>query len=487
MGRGGVEGNPFIEAGHGAKSASPGMVSSFGACTLHFLLDVNQVGLEVENGQVLETFTHCAADCLAEREVLAVPMLTLPYQRIVAECLTRADALATLDEDALQGAAAEPLLLDWHVIEDRPAKELRIQLIVNLARFQSRLREVEDASFEAECAAALIDILAQHVRGQPLDDVERTAIAETGKRRPRFVMRSFRRTVDVPDFGEPDEPTPENYKVARRSLAELFMAQGVAPDRYELGPAKILIMAARNAYRDMVHERLRVLDRESLLRYCVTQIDTASADYDQQVLRHQQSLAHEVEYDREQSQADAHQKFTRNARNFRYAIEAALFLTQSRPAPVQASNLLEVIGMIDWLLVLYEASDVLHNEIEVGGLALDHQYVPEVFYSDKGHAQKDEFALEMAAMRLGKGVADEDALEKLLVDENFLSALDAAWLADLGFRYRDLLKILSTLINWVGVGGANELAFGYEASALDIARRRRRPRSVRRVSRAACH
>ena len=246
-------------------------------------------------------------------------------------------------------------------------------------------------------------------------------------------------------------------------------------------------MAARNAYRDMVHERLRVLDRESLLRYCVTQIDTASADYDQQVLRHQQSLAHEVEYDREQSQADAHQKFTRNARNFRYAIEAALFLTQSRPAPVQASNLLEVIGMIDWLLVLYEASDVLHNEIEVGGLALDHQYVPEVFYSDKGHAQKDEFALEMAAMRLGKGVADEDALEKLLVDENFLSALDAAWLADLGFRYRDLLKILSTLINWVGVGGANELAFGYEASALDIARRRRRPRSVRRVSRAACH
>ena len=86
---------------------------------------------------------------------------------------------------------------------------------------------------------------------------------------------------------------------------------------------------------------------------------------------------------------------------------------------MQASNLLEVIGMIDWLLVLYEASDVLHNEIEVGGLALDHQYVPEVFYSDKGHAQKDEFALEMAAMRLGKGVADEDALEKLLVDEIF--------------------------------------------------------------------
>ena len=250
-------------------------------------------------------------------------MLTLPYQRIVAECLTRADALATLDEDALQGAAAEPLLLDWHVIEDRPAKELRIQLIVNLARFQSRLREVEDASFEAECAAALIDILAQHVRGQPLDDVERTAIAETGKRRPRFVMRSFRRTVDVPILVNLMSP-PENYKVARRSLAELFMAQGVAPDRYELGPAKILIMAARNAYRDMVRAAARV-GSQSLLRYCVTQIDTASADYDQQVLRHQQSLAHEVEYDREQSQADAHQKFTRNARNFRYAIEAALF------------------------------------------------------------------------------------------------------------------------------------------------------------------
>lgn len=441
-----------------------------GLCTLHFVLDVNLVGLEVQNGRVLETFTHCAADCLAERELLATSMLALPYRRVVVDCVTRPDSLATLGAGEIQVAAAEALVLEWHVLKDRPSEELRGRLVVNLARVQSRLQEVEDASFEAECATALIDILVQHVRGQPLDAAERTAIAETGSRRPRFVMRSFQRTVDVPDFAEPDEPTPENYKVARRRLAELFMAQGVAPGRYELGQAKTLIITARNAYRDMVHERLSAVDRESLLRYCARQIDVASAEYDRQVLRHQQSLSHEVEYDREQSQADSYQKFTRNTRNFRYAIEAGLFLTQPRPATAQPSDLLEIIGMVDWLLVLYEASDVLHNEIEVGGIVLDHQYVPEVFYSDKGDAQKDAFSLEMASLRLGKDVADEDKLEPPFADDNSLAALDAAWLADLGFRYRDLLKVLSTLINWVGVGGATELAFGYEASAMSIAK-----------------
>lgn len=93
---------------------------------------------------------------------------------------------------------------------------------------------------------------------------------------------------------------------------------------------------------------------------------------------------------------------------------------------------------------------MLHNGIEVGGLNVDDQYVPEVFFSETRAAQQDEFAREMAALRLGIGVAEEDKLDKPLADVNFLRKLDAAFLTDLGFTYRDLLKVLSTLINWVG-------------------------------------
>lgn len=440
-----------------------------GPCTVHFVLDVDLVNLSVEDGRVLETFVHCAADCLAERDALAVSMVPLPYKRVVIECLAQPGSLATLSEEEGRLAGNKDLLKEWQVVDDQPLQELHGQLVVNLARVQARMEQVEDAGFEVECATTLLDTLAQHVRGRPLTPDERNLLAQTTNRRPRFVMRRVRRTVDVPDYAEPEQPTLENYKVARRNLAELLKSQGVVPGRYELDEAKALINSARSAYRDAVHERLRAFDRDSLITYCVQQIDAACADYDKQVMRVRHSLDHEVDYDREQLLAEAHEQFTRDSRNFRYAAEAALFLTDAKPASADGADVLEVIAMINWLFVLYQASDVLHNGIDVGGLSVDKEYIPEVFYSEERDAQQDAFAREMAALRLGMGVAHEDQLDEALTDEGFLARLNAAFLDNLGFTYSNLLQIFSTLVSWVTAGGATDLAFSYEASMQDIA------------------
>ncbi|MBB4224899.1 hypothetical protein [Variovorax guangxiensis] len=438
--------------------------------TVHVVLDVDLVDLQSQDGNVLETFVHCAADCFAEREAELQSIGTLPYSRIVIECVAQADALASLAEEEIETAADRELLLSWRVIENQASDEVRIRCVINLSRVFARLRVVEDASFEVECAVALMDVLLTHAHGRRLSESERQVLADTGSRSPRFVMRSYERTVDVPDFGRPDTPAPEAYKVARRKLAEILMAQGVKPGRYELGEAKQLINAARATYRELVHERLRSFDRESLLRYCATQLDTTSAQYDSQVMRHRNSLAHDVDYDREDSQAEAHEQFTRDSRNLRYAVEAGLFLTQPQPTEARPAEILEVLGMIDWLLVLYGASDVLHNEIEVGGLDVDDQYIPEVFFSSARDAQQAKFSREMAALKLGAGVNTEDKLEEPFEDEKFIESLDAAFLIDLGFTYRDLLKVFSTLQNWIGIGAGAALAFSYEALPSDIAR-----------------
>lgn len=438
--------------------------------TIHIVLDVDLVGLQSQDGMVLETFVHCAADCIAEREAELQAVATLPYSRIVIECVAQADALASLAEEEVEAVASRELVLSWRVIDDHAPDEIRLRCVINLSRVFARLRVVEDATFEVECAVALMDVLLTHTHGRLLRESERQALADTANRPPRFVMRSYKRTVDVPDFGEPETPAPEAYKVARRKLAEVLMAQGVKSGRYELGEAKKLINAARATYRELVHERLRSFDRESLLRYCVVQIDTTSAQYDRQVRRHRHSLAHDVDYDREESLAEAHEQFTRDSRNLRYAAEAGLFLTQPQPVEARPAEILEVLGMIDWLLVLYGTSDVLHNEIEVGGLDVDDQYVPEVFFSDARDAQQAEFRREMAALKLGAGVNTDDKLEEPFEDEKFIQSLDAAFLIDLGFTYRDLLAVFSTLENWVGIGAGAALAYSYEASHAEIAR-----------------
>ncbi|MDN8688461.1 hypothetical protein Q0L85_13985, partial [Staphylococcus aureus] len=76
-------------------------------------------------------------------------------------------------------------------------------------------------------------------------------------------------------------------------------------------------------------------------------------------------------------------------------------------------------------------------------------------------SQEEVFGLEMAALRLGINVAEEDKVTTELSTQAYMELLDAAFAKDLRFTYSHMLQVLSTLIQWVSGGGAQELACGY--------------------------
>lgn len=444
--------------------------SVIGTCTLHFILDVDAVDLDPRDGSLLELFVHCAADSIAERASIISPFLQLPFRRVNLHCFSAPHLLASAADEQTQQAVVMPLVTAW---DERPrsgSHSYQAQLTVNLAKLVEDLEDAEDARFEVACAVAVVERLFAAL-GDPMPPELREALAGTAGRLPRFTLGRMQRMVDVPDFTQPQVPRPEDYKVARRDLAILLKAQGVTPGTYTLAAAKALINPARAAYRDAVHQRIRALDRESLLRYCVEQYDALIASYDRDELRIKQSLRHEVDYDREQSLAEAHEKFVRESRNYRYLLESALVLTSPQASPARAETVLSIQAMVDWLFVLYGASDVLHNGIDVGGLRVDDQYVPEVFYSEVRDAQEEMFGREMAALRLGVNVAEEDKITTALSMQEYIAVLDAAFAKDLRFTYSHMLQVLSTLILWVSAGGAQALACGYVSDRQTMAER----------------
>src|SRR5690606_19781708 len=105
---------------------------------------------------------------------------------------------------------------------------------------------------------------------------------------------------------------------ARRDLAIEFRAEGVAPGRYKLNEAKVVINTIRNRYRSMIHERIRIFDQRALIRLGVEQFDHLVADYDRESMRLRMSLSHEVDFDRIKQQGKAHEEFVRSTRNARY-------------------------------------------------------------------------------------------------------------------------------------------------------------------------
>jgi hypothetical protein len=444
--------------------------SVIGATTLYFILDADDVGLESQDGSLLELFLHCAADSIAERASIIEPFLQLPMRRINLNCFSEDHLLASGKNEQVQQALVMPLITEWEELASMDPHSYQARVIVNLAKLAQELEIAEDATFEAACALVVIEYLFE-VLDCPMPSKLREALINTADRSPRFTVSHMQRQVDVPDFTQPQAPTSEDYKVARRDLAILLKGQDIEPGMYDLEVAKALINRGREAYRDEVHKRIREMDRESLLWYCVNQYDSFTASYGRDETRIKQSLGHEVDYDREHAMFESHKKFIRESKNYRYLLECSVVLTSAQASPARAEAVLSILAMVDWLLVLYSASDVLHNDIDVVGLRIDDQHVPEVFFSEKRMHQEDVFGRELAALRLGVNVVEEDKVSTAMSTESYFSLLDKAFDKDLQFTYTHMLQVFSTLTFWVSVGGDQELACEYASEKQSIAER----------------
>ncbi len=130
-----------------------------------------------------------------------------------------------------------------------------------------------------------------------------------------------------------------------------------------------------------MHNRIADFDRTLLVTFCIEQMNVLIAHYDRESTRVKLSLKHEVSYDRSAALAEAHSNFVKESRNYRYLLEACLSVQKSGAVPITSEIALDLIATIDWLMVLYLASDVLHNGIDVAGLELDNFFVPHVNYS----------------------------------------------------------------------------------------------------------
>lgn len=109
--------------------------------------------------------------------------------------------------------------------------------------------------------------------------------------------------------------------------------------------------------------------------------------------------------------------------------------------PPCSASLSALLAHIDWLFVLYGASDSLHNDVAVAGLELDDMYVPHVFYSDEREAEETAFRREMAESQLGLNRAAQDEVAIEVQSTAGLDAVDEAFEKDIGFTRRQMTNL----------------------------------------------
>ena len=437
-------------------------------CTIQIMLNALSQDLDAQDGQILELFVHCLADVISQFKDIIEDFTPFLGKHIVVHCKAGGkQIIANETSEEVERVIDSAILSSWVIQDKTDENELLISVEVDLAKARNEFMTATDASFEVECLIQFLGGLASILKCK----IEERLIQEIkldSTKRKRFSLKKVERTSDVPDFINPKIPSPEHYKIARRDLAVILKAQGALPGRYELAEAKSIIDFSRDSMRLKIHQRIGSLDRRSLLRFCIEQHDALTTEYLRQKFRIKQSLEHDVVFDRAESMAEAYDKFVRVSKNYRYLIECCLSLPKMKSDDVRESEIVQIIASIDWLLVLYEASDVLHNGIDVAGLELDHMYIPKVFYAHGRKESERQFTLELAKARLGIDLLQEDEVNFEKERGGEWESLDQAFRTDLGFSFTQLVQSFLVLSRWKETGGDSELRLAYQATTDSI-------------------
>lgn len=433
--------------------------TSVGTCTVQSLVQISE-SMGIEDARMVDLFAQLLADCTYRcRELISdVPLFQQPHVLFICSptpcgSVSTEEAPQPIEEFSRAVTTAE---------EDTVRKGL-FYLQVDTRAVLAGLNAAKDGSFEVRCLLETLE-RCHAACGLELFDGVKYRLCSRATEPARYHLRVVARNVDVPDYVEPVIPSPTDYKLARKHLASEIMALNLVPGRYELSDAKTRIDPASVRLRLHIENRLASLDRHQLLQAFIEQHDACLVTERMRIQRARQSLAHDVDYDRPDAVEQARKEFGSAARHYRYLLEK----TVSSPIPgneeVTDEVLRELVGLVDWYMVLTGASDVLHNGIDVGGVVIDDSYIPEVFYSTGSNDREADFAREYAKSRLGLGSNSEDAVEgepeELLSSEKLKNAFEA----DLGFDLHSMLTALAVLSQAQRYGFGDKLSLSYAAA-----------------------
>jgi hypothetical protein len=432
-----------------------------GDCTVQALLEIKD-DLDLEDGRMVDLFIQILADSAFRCRGLLATAPLFQLDHVLFVCKRSASSTIVGYDEAGTGTAknAGPVVT---AAEGCLGRATVVHLDVDVRTVLAGLTDATDGSFEAHCLAETIRKSHDALSIALPERLEGAVLSAAGEL-ARYTLRVAIRRVDVPDHPPVIIPRMSDYKLARKQLAEVIRDLGLAPGRYGLSEAKEKIDLASAQFRLRIEGRLAQLDRHQLIRACIEQHDALLATERGRIERARQSLSHVVDYDRVDAVEEARKQYGTVARHYRYLLEKAVSSQATGPGEVTPDVLRELVGKVDWLMTLAGASDVLHNGVDVAGVAIDDSFIPDVFYSDGSNDREIRFAREYAKTRLGLGENRQDVVEgeseALLESADFNHAFET----DLGFNLSDLLTSLSVLAQAQHRGFAKELSLSYSAS-----------------------
>jgi hypothetical protein len=343
-----------------------------------------------------------------------------------------------------------------------------VRLVFNDNRLMDVLESIEDRSIEIGLLSEVLKSLDEISPDTNMQAIS-CLLEEQKKGKPRFKVMKADRQVSFPEFVKSYKPEPVHFKKARKRISELGKQQGFDSGNYSVEDAKLKIDVIKRSMIGEINSEVNKYDFKRSIPFLLARIDGLTARYERSKFQIKKSLEHDVDFDRAENYSKDEAEYIRMHKNYRYLIEKFVQLQPKGIKGIDTESFQYLIALIDWLHVLYTASDALHYGLDpVLGMNVNDHFLVEVVYAD-GFSQKQEiFAQERAKEKLGIGINKDDDVWSLRSMTDFIASLDIAFKEDLGFIFSNMINLLQVLSCWAEFNPRCEIKEYYTANGEEI-------------------
>lgn len=425
------------------------------------------VRMESEEGKLADLVMQAVRDALGLYKKQISPLaFTAKVGKLQIFCSPASAVQRSEQLKHLRALIPQGELWKLSTLVKRPG-ELGISIVLNNEALSKALLTTTDRSIEIDLLVAILDQLNALWPDNNLPEVKRSLSAERAKK-VRFRLYMQQKEVSFPEYVPVILPEPSDFKLADKAIAELASSLRIVPGEYDQEKAKETLNSLISGLVTIINQKVGQYDFERSIPILLTGIEALVHKYQIEGVQVRESLAQEVEYEREDRLSIDKGLLLHDHQTYRYLIEKFVQLAPEGNDVLSIEGMKSLLGHVERLLNMYSASDHLHYGIFPATLVIDHEYIARVSYAEDIEKKEKEFSIEKAKLELGLIGNNNDVPEIREPIEPHLEALDQAFQNDFGFSMRDIVGVLKLLSLWASNTDAEENTF-YSAIFDDIA------------------
>lgn len=319
-----------------------------------------------------------------------------------------------------------------------------LRTVFNKEKLFNNLLETENQTFQIELLNEIIKKINEILPDQSIADliIKKTLLDKN--KSARFKVFATRKDTCFPAFHSNIYPKNKDFVKVQNIMANILHTANIFPGEYDLEKAKYILDTLKNGLIEYINNEVRKYNFESAITKLLEYNDANINTYVMKEKRIKASTNHEVDYSRENELSTAHEKFLREAANYRYLIEKFVQLSPDGKQELLDDSLSFMLALVDWLIITYRHSDFIYYNLLACGIIVNENKSIETIFKDDFSEKEDAYANLEATEQLYKNYENIKFTSYMKFHEQYCDAFKT----DFGFNFQSMINLLTVLSKW---------------------------------------